>query len=144
MKFNLKKDDINRKVDEVLYMNPATLSPNALSSAIMDDGSRYFALVYLTERIFSHYDACYEIENPQNGESDLISFVSKSSKVLLKMPKNPDLNFGFDSYDFGIIIDSEISFAQRKDLSEVFKTAAHCDSSPIDMIIVKLICDALI
>ena len=137
MKFNLKKENINSKVDEVLAISPLDLKT-------LSHVSSYIPLVFLTEEILDCYDIEYEYDFQELEEIDCITFVSKSSKILLKIHKDYDLNCSFDMIDYGIIIDSKISFAQRNNLSETFKTDPYCCGSPIDMIIVNMICDELI
>lgn len=124
-------------VDEVLGLCPSDLED-------LSHGQLYVSLVRLTDDILDFYDIEYELASHELEETDYVSFVSDSSRILLKMPKDLDLNCSFDSIDYGIIIDSKISFAQRNNLSETFKTYPYCCGSPIDMIIVKMICDELL
>ncbi len=124
-------------VDEVLEISPSDLGD-------LSHVQSYLPLVRLTDDILDCYDIEYEYESHEFEETDHISFLSDSSRILLIMLKDLDLNCSFDSVDYGIIIDSKISFAQRNNLSETFKTYPYCCGSPIDMIIVKMICDELL
>lgn len=155
MKFNLKKDEVNSRVDEILSSqisigktianNSVDFIPDNLLAVYMNS-STYISLVMITDRTLPFYDVEYEYHIENLDESDIcnISFTSRASNVLLKMPYNNDLNCLFDSIDYGVIINSEISFAQRNNLEVIFKTSAHCCSNPVDIILTKLICDSVI